>query len=107
MGRLTKFKQYLDRLKHTLPTALPIGSQEFDSFAESILSTHNLPMNDSFKHSVATMLLHLDPQTTHRSKAWFAKALKNAQIKETAWFKIEEYKKAQKAAQELKDSMPN
>lgn len=55
-------------------------------------------MDDSYYHSIAVMIQHLPPTKVYKSKAWFAASIYNAQAREVAFYKIQEY---QKKAKEL------
>lgn len=57
---LNKLKKWLNKLLFTLPSRLPVGMIEFKDWADSIVSTYNLPDNDSIRFALATMILHLE-----------------------------------------------
>lgn len=46
------------------------------------------------------MLQHLPPTQVYKSKAWFAATLYNAEVRETAYYKIKEISDKKKAEEE-------
>jgi hypothetical protein len=81
------------KIIYHLPAKLPRGSQAFDDFCSSIFEVYGFKDNDSYRHAIAALLQHFNATTTHRSKQWFVKCLINAEVRETAFFKIQEFNK--------------
>lgn len=98
-------KNILQRIRFHLPSKLPRGSQEFEDFCDSIFEVYKIPKTDSYKHALAAMIQHLDPQTIYQSKSWFAASIYNAQAREVAFYKIQEIQKKERetAAASLAD----
>lgn len=95
-------KKLFSQLRGYFPSALPKGAKEFDVFIESILETYNLPDMPSYRHAVASMIMHLGPQTSTKSKIFFARSIRKAMSNQVAYEKIQELKDAEiaKAKQE-------
>lgn len=74
---------------------LPIGIQEFDEWADRIISGTLLPAEpDSMKFALSTMLLHLGPQEDHREDAYFIHSLRKSAVNQIAHAKMKELKDA-------------
>lgn len=88
-----------------VPSALPITPAEHDSWASSILELGKLPDNDSFRHALATMVMHLPETMTEKPKAYFISALKKAIANEIAFGVIQGLKAKEKAVgQQVEDT---
>lgn len=88
-----KIKKKLIQLRYKFDSKLPIGVTEFNEFCDSIIHTYDLPDFLSYRHSIATMIMHLGETATHKPKAWFAKCITNAMAKEVAFEMIQKLKK--------------
>lgn len=95
-------KKYASRTRGRFPSRLPIYSYELQPFIESILDTYGLPKKDSYVRAISTMVLHLGPTVAHKSKHWFALAVKKAMANEVAFNLIEEIKEREKKEAERK-----
>lgn len=73
-----KIKQLIAAIAFLVPTKLPQGLEEFNGWADSIISAANVPNNDSVKFALAVQVLHLDSTTASKPKAFFVKALTKA-----------------------------
>lgn len=96
----TSLKPIFLKLKSHLPSKLPKGMTAFNSFCDQIFEAYGIPKEDAYYHSIAVMIQHLPPTTVYKSKAWFAASIHNAQAREVAFYKIQEIKDKQKAADE-------
>lgn len=100
-----KIKHYAVKVYHYIsgffPHALPRGRNQFEAFCGNIFFAYDLPDFPSYRHSVATMIMHLDP--THHRKApyFFAKSIKKAMANQVAYEMIQEIKEAEKAAAQV------
>lgn len=74
----TKIKQFfMDPFK--VKQRLPQGVAEFHSWAESIITHYGLPLNDSVKFAIATLILHAKEDAAYLSKEYFGhRAIKSA-----------------------------
>lgn len=100
---LTKLKQLINKVTGYFPTATPRGMKEFDKWSDSIISTYNLPSNDSSKFALATMLLHLDQTQAYVPKRFFGLcALKGAtsQVAHGVMMDLKDKQKARAKAEE-------
>ena len=69
-------KKTLNKLSHLIPTALPRGMTEFETWAASIITTYDFPNNDSVRFALATMIIHSGPQDDAKPKYQFARAVR-------------------------------
>lgn len=92
------------RLLHWLhsffPTQLPIGAEEHDKWASSIvaLAGKGVPDNSSTRFALAVMIMHLGGQTSHKPKRFFVKSLLKASANEVAHATAQKYKLEQEEA---------
>ena len=91
-----KVRKLWRRIRNHFPSKLPTkGSKEFDEWSEDLFRSFDLPDNPSYRHAVASMILHLGPQTTSKAKSYFAISIRKAMANQIAFEKIQEYKKAE------------
>lgn len=81
------------------PKRLPTGLKDFDAFAAMIFDVYNLPALPSYKHAVASMIMHLGPTTAYKAPWFFAISVKKAMANQTAFEIIQQIKEAEKAQQ--------
>lgn len=98
---LTQLTKVINLIKAQFPSKLPIGAKEFDDFATSILQTYNLPDLPSYRHAIATMIMHLPTTTAYKSKAFFATSVLKAMANQVAYAKIQEIKDAEQSQDEV------
>lgn len=89
-----------------LPSKLPVGLDQFESYCSSIFETYSLPDLPSYRNAIATMIMHLAPTSFYKPKFYFAKSVKKAMANQTAYEVIQrirdEEKKKEQEALELK-----
>lgn len=106
-----KVKRFLQRLSFWLPSKLPSGLTEFNTFAQSIINAYSLPDNDSFKWIIAVQVMHFDRAGDYKwqkqlfGNAYAAKRrvyleIRGAEARQTAGeaFRIIKEKQQQEAA---------
>ena len=93
---ISKAKILLKKILNLRASKLPRTGQEFDDFSHDILMTYGLLENESHKHALAAMVLHLGPLEDKKPKAYFARSLFAAQSREVAYQKIQEIREAKK-----------
>ncbi len=101
---LTRVKKQASRARGHFPSPLPVGMAEFDSFANSIFDAYNLPNMPSYRHAIATMIMHLPPTQSRVPKKYFAASIKKAQSNEVAYQVIQDSKAAEKAFNEAREA---
>jgi hypothetical protein len=84
------------------PTALPKGSNEFDLFCNSILSIYNIPDFPSYRRTIASLVMHLGPTTTHVPKVFFGRSIRKAMANQVAFDKIQQYKQEEQDLQKAR-----
>lgn len=90
-ARLVKL---LQKLRGLLPERNPIGRTEFDKWADLIFSLYDLPAAQSYRFTLCTMILNT--QELYRSKYSYARAIRKAQVNETAYQLMSEIKQLDK-----------
>lgn len=91
------FVRAAKRVVGLIPAKLPTGMTEFSRFAHSICDTYGFPQdNDSYTGAIATMIMHLGPQVTHKAPRYFAKAIIKSQANQTAYAVLQAAKEAEK-----------
>lgn len=66
---------------------------ELDAFIASVLDTYDLPSLPGYQQAIATMIMHLGPLETHKSKIYFARSIRKAAANQIAYEKIQQLKK--------------
>lgn len=99
LGALTFIKKALNKLYCLLPTALPRGMTEFETWADSIITTYDFPNNDSVRFALATMIIHSGPQDDAKPKYQFARAVRASMSKQIAGGVFQDIKTRQIEAQ--------
>jgi hypothetical protein len=98
---LSKIKKVLNKLLNFIPTALPRGLTEFNTYAQSIIDTYNPPMDPrSVKFVIATLMLRLNPTEAYKPKRFFALALHKGACAEVASYVMGQLKQEQAEEQE-------
>lgn len=83
------------------PERLPVGLNEFNSWAKSFQDTYKLPTDheDSIKFVLASAILNLGPQTFYKPKYYFYLTVCAGCSKQISGSVFYEIKQAQKAAE--------
>lgn len=87
-----------------LPSKLPVGMAEFNTWADSIINLlpaglEGVPTDDK-KFVIASTVQRLDPSSNYKPKVYFVKILHSAAAKQVAGQVFLEIKERQKAALE-------
>ncbi len=87
------------------PRPLPMGVAEFEEWVNRILSGTLLPCTDkeSMTFALATMLMHLGPQESHKPDAYFIHSLRKSAVNQVAHAKMCEIKEAATARKKAED----
>lgn len=93
-------KLVLQRLLAHIPTKLPQGVSEFDSWAKSIIALYEMPDNDSIRFALAVTILHLPSTAAYKAKAFFGHTLIKGAASQVAGGVMQDLKDKQKAEQE-------
>lgn len=106
----SKFTRLYKRMLSFFPTPLPRGMEEFDTYIDNLLELYDIPQLDSYRHAVATMIMHLGPTTSKIAPRYFAHSIFKAMANEVAYQKIQDIKhaaeEAKKAATLTREDLP-
>lgn len=89
LSKLLKTTKYV---RSFFPVKLPTGLAEFNQFSSNIIEVYNLPNLPSYKHAIASMIMHLGPTTFHKSPRFFAISVKKSMANQTAYEMIQQIK---------------
>lgn len=100
-------KQLLKRLLSYLPTPLPVGTPQFDKFADDIIElAGSYADRDSMRFAIASILIHADAKIGALSKQYFVVRLRKSASNQIASQVFQDIKtkqqEAQKAAEQAK-----
>jgi len=99
MKVFSKVKRFFSLLLSLIPTPLPLGMAEFDAWAEDVIALGAFPITDkdSIKFAMATMIMHLGPQSAFKPKFYFVLSVRAGAAKQIAAGKFQEIKAKQQA----------
>lgn len=66
---------------------------EFETFCDSIFFTYDLPDLPSYRHAIASMIMHLGPTVAVKPKRFFALSVLKAMSNQIAYENIQKLKK--------------
>lgn len=92
-------KKQVKRLLAFIPSPLPFGAAEFETWASDIIYTYDLPDNDSFRWSLATMIQHCGATEATKPKRYFGRCARKGAANQVANWVMVELKEKQKAAE--------
>lgn len=81
---LAKLINVLERVKGYFPSPLPIGVTEHNQWADSIIRIYDLPNNDSFRFTIATMILEIKKDRDKVPKNYLKKCILKAAANQVA-----------------------
>lgn len=84
MKFIKSIKRYCLLALALLPSRVPQGRTEFESWASSIISLYGFPDNDSVRFALATMIMHDGPTAAYRPKFRYALMIKAGASKQVA-----------------------
>lgn len=91
---LNTLKRLATRLAGRLPHKLPKSVKEFDLLAMRVCDAYGMEYNDSYRHAIATMIMHMGPLETHKSLKYFASSLKKSAANQIAYQVIQDLREA-------------
>lgn len=92
-----KLQLAVKRVLAHLPSRLPLGVTEFETWASDIITTYQMPDNNSVRFSLAVMIMHLDATSSHKPKAYFGRCLIKGASTQVAHFIMQDLKEKQVA----------
>lgn len=94
-------KKIIKQIRGRFPSALPQTKDGFHAFIDSILDIYDLPDMPSYRHAIASMVLHLDPLAIKKPKYYFAASVKKAMANQIAYDIIQDINSAQKKSETI------
>ena len=94
-------------LRGFFPKKLPTGLADFNQFSADIIDVYGLPNLPSYKHAIASMIMHLSPTTFYKSPWFFAISVKKAMANQTAYEIMQLLKEAEKEKQHQGEDTPD
>lgn len=93
-------KKLLRKVLGCIPSPVPTGMAEFNTWADSIINTYKMPTQDmdSIKYALATMIMHSGPTDAYKPKLHFALALNASAAKQVAGSVFREIKERHDAS---------
>jgi hypothetical protein len=106
---ITSIKRVANQIRGLFSSKLPTGVTEFQSWADSIIDTYDLPTKDrdSVLFALAATLVNLGPTVASKPKYYFVLIIRAGAVKQVAGHFFYEIKQKQKAAQEAAKSLPD
>lgn len=92
---LSRVKTLFIKLTHFIPTKIPVGISEFESWASSIITTYGFPDNDSVRWALAVKILHAGETEAIKPKRYFFLALHKAMANQVVSQVIQDLKTKQ------------
>lgn len=84
--------------------ALPQTEPALEALVQEVLELGGFPLNDSFRHSIATQIMHLDNNATSVRASSFINTLKRSIANQVAFNIIQDTKERQKNEKTVKDA---
>lgn len=97
--KLGKLSKIIAKWRGFFPQALPRGGADFEAFANSIFELYDIPNNETYVNAIATMVLHLSPTTSHKSKYFFVRSVRKAMANQVAFDVIDAIRQKAKQAE--------
>ncbi len=88
-------RRFLKKLLNRIPTTLPQGVTEFETWADDLIDTYDMPNNDSVRFALATSILHLKSTDAKVPKDYFGRLLIKGAASEIAGNRMQVYKQRQ------------
>jgi hypothetical protein len=98
MNLINKIKNFFVKLTHFLPTKIPTGIAEFESWSSSIIKTYGFPDNDSVRWALAVKILHDGETKALRAKRYFYLAMHKSMANQVVSQVIQDIKTKQQDA---------
>lgn len=95
---IARLFSFLSLLLAYIPSRLPIGMTEFDTWAKSVLALSNLPDNDSTRFALASTVPHQKAEHFYVAKIKFVRLLQKSAANQIAGGVMHDLKAKQLAA---------
>lgn len=97
-----KIKRLIRQLTGLLPSPVPVGVADFETWSQSIIDTYPIPADaDSVKFALATMILHSGPTDAYKPKFKFFLMLRAGMAKQVAGAVFQDIKTKQQERAKL------
>lgn len=98
----TTFKRAFFKVLAFVPTALPFGLDEFNTWADRIIFTYDLPDNDSSRWALATMIQHCGATEATKPMRYFGRCARKGGANQVSAYVMQTLKMKQKAEEEAR-----
>ncbi len=92
----SRLKKILTKVMARVPRRLPETAAAYEKWEVEILAVGKFPQNDSFRHAIATQVLHLSPGVHFKSQMYFVNNLRRSITNQTAFQVIQDTKPGRK-----------
>jgi hypothetical protein len=92
--------QTLKRIRHLFPSPLPKSQEAFDALCNELFETYEIPNKPSYKHAVASMIMHLNTTKASMPLRYFVDSIRKAQANEIAYNVIQTIRDEDKKQQQ-------
>ena len=89
---IQRLKQILTMVMAYVPKRLPETPAAYTAWEQGILDAGGFPVNDSFRHAIATQVLHLTPSVHVKSQMFFVNNLRRSIANQVAFSVIQDTK---------------
>lgn len=97
-------KKWVIRLLGRFKWKLPEGVEALKIFQDRIFYAYGLPDHPTYRHAIATMVMHLPPTQDRQTLVFFARSIRKAMANQIAYNEMQKINAAQKA-QEIADKL--
>src|ERR1039458_2900269 len=82
-----------------IPARFPIGEAELQTFCTKMFKRYGIPDHESYRHTIATMIMHHSQASAHKTPNAFVSAIRKAQANEVAYQYLMDLKDKKKKEQ--------
>lgn len=91
-----KIRHFIEKLKGRRFESIPLGLTDFNAFSADVLRIYEIPDMPSYRHAIATMVMHMGEAQVKIRKRDVALRLKKAMANQIAYAVIEQIRNEEK-----------